>query len=214
MKRLRIIVEQARARYGRRPVLVAGVAGLVIGVIVGLGLSALLSPRHPAPTAFGPLCAVEPGVAVRPWTHLVLHHSAGDVGDAATFDRMHREERQWENGLGYDFVIGNGRGSGDGEIEVSTRWRRQMDGAHCKADGMNARAIGICFVGDFADGRTPTDAQIRAGLALVHHLAGTFDIPSTNVLGHGEVDGSSTQCPGRGFPIELMRVAADAARRR
>jgi len=33
---------------------------------------------------------------------------------------MHKEKTHWA-GIGYDFVIGNGTDSGDGEIEVTFR---------------------------------------------------------------------------------------------
>ena len=64
----------------------------------------------------------------RTWKYIVIHHSATDSGSAASFDRSHRK-RGWD-GLGYHFVIGNGRGTGDGVVEVGYRWTRQVTGAH------------------------------------------------------------------------------------
>jgi len=61
---------------------------------------------------------------------IVIHHSATENGNAAIFDRMHREHNHWD-GVGYDFVIGNGTNSGDGEVEVTFRWQGQIAGAHC-----------------------------------------------------------------------------------
>ncbi|MFO7899942.1 MAG: peptidoglycan recognition family protein [Planctomycetota bacterium] len=153
------------------------------------------------------LCAVNPGVAVRDWTHIIIHHSGTDAGDAASFDRYHRK-LGWARGLGYDFVIGNGTRTGDGQIEVGERWKAQLDGAHCRAAGMNRRAIGICFVGDFETTAGPTDAQLAAGTALVGYLARRFDIPPGHVLGHGDVPGARTDCPGRHFPMDALRSAA------
>jgi len=68
--------------------------------------------------------------SVREWKYIVIHHSASASGCAAEFDRYHREKRGWENGLGYHFVIGNGSGAGDGQIEIGNRWVKQIDGAH------------------------------------------------------------------------------------
>ena len=166
----------------------------------------------PREEEFDRLCAVNAGVEFRKWTHIVVHHSATDKGDAASFDRYHRNTRGWRNGLGYDFVIGNGTRSGDGEIEVGDRWRRQIDGAHCEAGGMNQKAVGICFVGNFEEKSRPTKAQIDSGTALVRYLAWKFSIPPENILGHGEVPGASTQCPGRHFPTERLRAAARGLR--
>jgi len=190
--------------------LIAGAGAFLAGLVLGMGISALARPRYHVPTQaeLERLCAVDPGVTVRRWPYIVLHHSADAVGDAAAFDTLHRRKRGWARGLGYDFVIGNGSLSGDGEIEAGHRWRRQLDGAHCKAGDMNRKAIGICFVGNFDGDRGPTAAQVHSGIALVRHLSARFDIPPESVLGHGEVQGGNTLCPGRSFPLELMRAAA------
>ena len=188
---------------------VIGAACFMFGLTLGWTISSLLSPRLPilAEPDIERLCSVDRGVRVRAWTHIVLHHSDGAVGDAALIDRYHRRTKGWKNGLGYDFVIGNGTRSGNGEIEVGRRWRRQLDGAHCKAGGMNKKAIGICFVGDFETGHGPSAAQLLAGITLVQHLAAKFSIPSANIIGHGEVDGADTLCPGKHFRVEFFSAA-------
>src|SRR3974390_2523242 len=63
------------------------------------------------------------------WRWLVIHHSGTEYGNAAIYDRQHRE-RGMENGLAYHFVIGNGVDSGDGEIEIGPRWLKQLKGGH------------------------------------------------------------------------------------
>src|SRR5262249_50602205 len=70
-----------------------------------------------------------PRTASHGWKWIVIHHSDTKVGSAASFDRFHREVRHWEM-LGYHFVIGNGTGSRDGQIEVGPRWPIQKIGAH------------------------------------------------------------------------------------
>ncbi len=184
---------------------------LLVGIVTGWIISAALTPGYRVPSKAGlqRLCAPNPGVGLRQWKYIILHHSGGD-GDAASIDRYHREDRDWENGLGYGFLIGNGTLSGDGEIEVSGRWRRQIDGAHCKAAGMNEKAIGICFVGNFEHGGGPSRQQLHSGIALIRYLSARFSIPPENILGHGEVSGANTKCPGRHFPLHLMRAAAGA----
>ena len=185
---------------------------LAFGIALGWTVSHLSAPRGRAPSEpdMERLCAVNPGVRVRAWTHIVVHHSADAVGDAAAFDEDHRRRRGWKRGLGYDFVIGNGTLSDDGEIEIGGRWRRQIDGAHCKAGGMNRKAVGICFVGNFETGRGPSHRQLLSGMALIRHLAERFSIPPENVLGHGQVEGSNTACPGENFPIDLFRAATNS----
>ncbi|MHC4309638.1 MAG: N-acetylmuramoyl-L-alanine amidase, partial [Planctomycetota bacterium] len=84
------------------------------------------------------------------WEAIIVHHSATSTGNTAIFDKKHREENHWQ-GIAYDFVIGNGTDSGNGQVEVTFRWRGQLTGAHCKTPNNwgNEKAIGICLVGNF-----------------------------------------------------------------
>jgi hypothetical protein len=137
----------------------------------------------------------------RKWTHVVIHHSASDKGSAQMFDRYHTS-RGWSGGLAYDFVIGNGTESGDGEIEVGKRWKEQLRGAHAGVDYYNEHGIGICLVGNFEDGR-PTKAQIDALVMLIRSLQNKCDISARNVVGHRDI--KDTLCPGKNFPMDDVR---------
>ena len=77
----------------------------------------------------------------------------------------------WDE-LGYHFVIGNGRGTPDGMIEVGSRWHKQKHGAHCKTPDnyFNNHGIGICLVGDFTK-RRPSAAQMASLEQLVRFLS-------------------------------------------
>ena len=141
----------------------------------------------------------------REWRHIVVHHSASAVGNAAIFDKAHRD-RGWD-GLGYHFVIGNGSASGDGEVEVGFRWSRQMQGAHAGNIEYNQHGIGICLVGDFENGGTPTPNQMASLRRLVRYLQVKTGVPSSEVIGHGNVPGKSTQCPGRALDIGSFRAS-------
>ncbi|MBM4054849.1 MAG: N-acetylmuramoyl-L-alanine amidase [Planctomycetes bacterium] len=134
---------------------------------------------------------------VRDWKYIVIHHSASDTGSAQEFDKYHRQTRGWENGLGYHFVIGNGKGSGDGEIEMGSRWKKQIDGAHAGIKEYNHYGVGICLVGNF-NKNYPTQAQMKSLSALVEYLEERCHIPSDNVLMHRHC--KQTECPGRNFP--------------
>ena len=143
----------------------------------------------------------------RPWTYIIVHHTATDAGDATTIQRAHLERGFW-NGLGYDFVIDNGtQGKGDGVIEMSPRWLRQEEGAHCKADDMNQKGIGIALVGNF-DCERPSRYQLDSLAYLVFILRHYYDIPPSHIMGHREVPGAKTDCPGKLFPMEFLRWAA------
>jgi N-acetylmuramoyl-L-alanine amidase-like protein len=133
------------------------------------------------------------------WRYIVIHHSATDSGSASSFDKAHRA-RGWD-GLGYDFVIGNGNGSSDGAVEVGYRWREQKRGAHAGNDLFNEHGIGICLVGDFT--RTdPSPAQMRALSRLCNFLSGYCHIPRENYRLHGDV--RTTTCPGPRFPRDFL----------
>lgn len=138
----------------------------------------------------------------RGWKYIVIHHSASNGGNAASMDKYHREVRGWTNGLGYHFVIGNGSGSGDGQIEIGGRWLHQLHGAHAGNDEYNQHGIGICLVGNFEDGQ-PTEAQVRSLIELVNYLQQRCNIPFENILMHRHV--RDTACPGENFPYyELL----------
>ena len=137
----------------------------------------------------------------RLWRWIVVHHSATHRGSAAIFDDHHRRRRHWDE-LGYHFVIGNGTVSGNGQVEVGSRWPKQKHGAHCKVgedETYNEFGIGICLVGDF-EKRRPTDAQMQSLARLVDYLAARYRIDDPYIIGHGDVD--DTKCPGRHFPFE------------
>lgn len=140
------------------------------------------------------------------WEAIVIHHSATPNGNAEIFDRWHRESNHWE-GVGYNFVIGNGTDSADGSVEVTFRWREQIVGAHCKTpdNWANRLAIGICLVGHF-NHTHPTAAQLTSLRRLVGFLQHRYRIPDSKVYGHQGTPGARvTDCPGQFFDINAVR---------
>jgi hypothetical protein len=142
------------------------------------------------------------------WKAIVIHNSATDSGNMATIDAAHRA-KGWD-GVGYDFVIGNGSGSSNGQIEPTFRWTGQKTGAHCKtpSNWANENAIGICLIGNFNNTR-PTAAQMAALNKLVKFLVKRYGIPVSKIYGHKEVPGHSTatDCPGRNFSMSSFRAS-------
>lgn len=141
------------------------------------------------------------------WLAIIIHHSATEKGNAAYFNKEHigRRDDFGENwlGIGYDFVIGNGTMSGNGEIETTFRWTQQLTGAHCKTgdNWANSYGIGIVLVGNF-DESNPTGNQIEALVKLVGHLQKRYNIPINDIYGHGKTPGGhATKCPGQNFNI-------------
>ena len=150
----------------------------------------------------------KPTVPSREWNSIVLHHSATAVGDVASIDAVHRAQKDrfgnpWL-GIGYHFVIGNGRKMADGEIQPTFRWSKQLPGAHAGTRSYNEHGIGICLIGNFEEA-APTARQLVAVGNLMKTLAERYAIPREQVLRHRDVQ--ATACPGRLFPWE--QVMAD-----
>ncbi len=140
------------------------------------------------------------------WTAIVIHHSGTENGNSAIFDKWHRERNKWD-GVGYEFVIGNGTDSRDGQVEVTYRWRKQLTGAHCKTpqNWANEDAVGICLVGDF-NITAPTTRQIQSLLKLTRFLQKRYGIDQSRVFGHNTTPGAHvTDCPGQLFPMSRLK---------
>jgi N-acetyl-anhydromuramyl-L-alanine amidase AmpD len=111
-----------------------------------------------------------------------------------------------ENGLAYHFVIGNGNSSGNGEIEIGSRWTRQINGGHVASDYLNDISLGICLVGDFNRDK-PTQQQLAALDELITYLrlrVGKIKGKSSIVLGHKEINPKPTDCPGDRFDLRWL----------
>lgn len=123
---------------------------------------------------------------MREITHIVVHHSASPLtATAALIRRHHIEENGWTD-IGYHLVV---EANGD-----SIRGRPiDRAGAHCR--GHNATSIGICLVGNnTVNGDEWTRAQIRSLTLWYHHLNVLF--PDAIWLGHRDMPGAATLCPG------------------
>ena len=152
-----------------------------------------------------------PSVRKGRWRYIVVHNSGTRQGNARAFDYYHRRVRHMPNGLAYQFVIGNGHGSGDGKIEVGNRWSQQLSGGHCASDYLNNIAIGICLVGDF-NRDVPTKAQLASLEELIKYLrkrVGRVDRQLAIVKAHREINPKPTDCPGNRFPVRWMHRKFD-----
>jgi hypothetical protein len=149
--------------------------------------------------------APPPTVPMHPWRWIVIHHSASRSGNPQVFDNIHVRDNGWD-GIGYHFVIGNGHPMPLGRIEATFRWRNQYHGAHAGNDDLNRDGIGICLVGDFEHGTVDAYQERR----LVELCALLLDrIPTLSpgrLIGHRDVPGKQTACPGRNLDIERIRA--------
>lgn len=148
-------------------------------------------------------------VAPGKWKRIMIHHTATDVGSFKSIDSYHRNQRHMQNGMAYHFLIGNGKGMGDGLIVVGPRWQKQIDGGHTKIQWLNATSIGICLVGNFHDNGPPTRKQMDQLALLCRYLMSQCGIPKSNLITHSiayqRFKGLSTVCPGKNFDLDELK---------
>jgi N-acetyl-anhydromuramyl-L-alanine amidase AmpD len=146
------------------------------------------------------------------WKYIVIHHSATEAGSVNAFHKFHTQ--QGYGGVAYHFVIGNGNGMPDGEIQPTFRWEQQMAGTHVSVNSWdhNVFGIGICLVGNL-EKSPPTPAQHRALQNLIQRLQKTYHIRNDNVVGHRHVlydDASGrteqTACPGKQLDMQKLKL--------
>lgn len=138
------------------------------------------------------------------WRYIVIHNSATERGNARAFERYHRDVKRMKYGMAYHFVVGNGSYSGDGEVEVGSRWKKQIHGGHMKSMNQNRMAIGICLVGDFNSDRVRDD-QLEALDELVTYLQAKCG--KAVVTTHRQINVVPTTCPGKYFPDRKVMSA-------
>lgn len=145
------------------------------------------------------------------WEYIIFHHSATTAGSVESIHRDHSKRKDQEGnqwlGIGYHFVIGNGREMSDGAIQSTFRWQQQIHGAHSGNAVLNSRGIGICLIGNL-DESPPTMAQLQSLKRLVKALTIRHRITPENLMGHNAF--KTTACPGKHFPLnELRQVVSE-----
>ncbi len=144
-------------------------------------------------------------VNAKRWKWLVVHHSGIESGNARVYNYYHRDVKRLRDGLAYHFVIGSGKDSGDGEVEIGPRWKYQKRGGHVQKTEVNDHGIGICLVGNFQN-RKPTTKQLAAFNELMDFLQNIVLEKKCRFAGHKEIDLNHTVCPGRQFPLREMHA--------
>ncbi|MCB9846920.1 MAG: N-acetylmuramoyl-L-alanine amidase [Phycisphaeraceae bacterium] len=184
--------------------LLAGLQGERSPRLDGVALAAAIpadGPNAAINTIFNTRAPLESGR----WDGIVIHDSGSSSGSAATIAAEH--EARGLLGLGHHFVIGNGKGSDDGELYVGYRWLDQLPGAHAagpEQDSYNRRYIGICLIGD-GDRKPFTEAQMSRLVELVRSLTSELGIPPEHVILHRDI--AATTSPGRFFSEATLRRA-------
>lgn len=120
--------------------------------------------------------------------YIIVHQSATPRQDT-TFEGIKRYHLSlgWGNIAYHYFIDMNGK--------INKGRNERTAGTHTKANQMNTKSFGVCLAGNF-DREKPTKEQIKALASVLQKLRTTYKIPYENILGHLEVPGAMTQCPG------------------
>lgn len=194
-----------------RTKVVWGVLG--IGMTLGIGLLSALDSGNATRTggrSLAPLMGIERAVGMESifqtstpiedtrWDSIVIVHSGQPAGSPADIAQEHKSLGY--DGLGFHFVIGNGKRMGDGEIHVGYRWLDQQSGADLSGvdSGFNSStAIEICLVGD-GDRRPFSDEQLYRLAQLVDAISDELGISKGSIHLHKDLAGTTS--PGQFFP--------------
>lgn len=119
------------------------------------------------------------------WKRIEIYYSGTRVGNIELLTSL--EGQTSTKDINCHFVVCNGSGGQDGEIQSTERWQNQQPIRPSQNWFGPDETIRICVV---ADGKTayPTDFQVKRVEALVETLCRKFNIPQQNVYYPGDVD--------------------------
>ena len=131
------------------------------------------------------------------WRYIYIHHSRTPAGTAATVTAD-------EGGPCDHFVIGNGDGCVDGEIQLTQQWTQQLSITHPPGGvtHVDPSCISICLIGDF-DRTRPTATQARRLTELVATLQTRLHISAGHVLTIDQP--ASSAGIGHRFPLTSLQ---------
>lgn len=119
---------------------------------------------------------------------LIVHQSATDR-DETTFEQI-KKFHIWQGmgNIAYHYFI-------DGKGKTRRGRSESSVGTHTKANNMATRSLGVCLAGNF-NAQEPNPSQLISLERILRDLAFRYKIEPDHILGHREVPGSATECPG------------------
>jgi hypothetical protein len=130
------------------------------------------------------------------WRYIYVRHSKSAGGDTVSLMSAGQP-------VGDHFLICNGAGAEDGEIQITPRWSTQRAALPpAGAASIDSQCISICLVGDF-DRNPPSDKQLKRLSRLVCALQARLNIPSENVVVQRRA--GTPAAAGRLFPLAEFR---------
>lgn len=130
------------------------------------------------------------------WRYIHVRHTKTAGGDTASLMAAGQQ-------VGDHFVICNGTGGDDGEIQITPRWTTQRSALPpTGAAAIDPQCISISLVGDF-DRNPPSAKQLRRLTRLVCTLQARLNIPANNVVVHPRH--GTPAAAGQHFPLAEFR---------
>lgn len=131
---------------------------------------------------------------LQPPKGIVLHNTGAAKSSAEGIHAYHKSIG-WA-GIGYNFLV-----MIDGTIHEGRG--EHLAGAH--AMGVNSRTFGVAAEGNYDREKTMPQAQFDAIVSLCRWLDRRH--PGMYLVGHRQVPGNSTSCPGRYYPLSRIKAA-------
>jgi len=135
------------------------------------------------------------------WRYIMIHHSLTKDTETVSWDdiyHFHTVKRGWLD-IGYhagiEWVAEN-RDSSPDRYEILLGRPLTEYGAHCPQNGMNRKAIGFMFTGNYDLHAPKTEMLMRACKYFIRPMMEIFDIPEDRIVGHNQYAGYKT-CPGK-----------------
>lgn len=118
------------------------------------------------------------------WKRIEVFYSSTRVGNIDWLSTLSGLSDPKE--LGCHFVICNGKGGDDGEIQTTEKWQRQLPVTPERNWGNEDETIRICVVAEQQSSR-PTNYQVKRVDALISTLARRFSIPVQSIHYPGDM---------------------------
>lgn len=148
------------------------------GLLSLLGLGERGRPPATAGTTGTP--ARPPGARDDVWIEIA--DSGTSQGSASAFDDWYRSARGDPRGCPFHYVIGNGNGAADGEVQRTARGGAALDPGE--------QRVRVCLVGRL-DRAEASEAQRRALVQAVRALCAQYRVPPDRVVGAAKREGLS-----------------------
>ena len=129
-----------------------------------------------------------PQILSNRWKYIEIYQTGLLSGNTTTINKRLNKADANKATQGFHFIIGNGYGTQDGEVETSILWKTQQDSIplldsgkiHPNSQEDTHQTITICLIGDFTV-QPPSKAQIASLKGLLNYLLAALPIKSFNI---------------------------------